>query len=68
MAPLSLSHYSLEGEDYGQDEKVGKYCGLLRYRKRVSCVWEEGEGELASENCKGMCKTRVLDQQKCKAK
>ena len=42
MAPLSLSHYSLEGEDYGQDEKVGKYCGdtwppLIR-RKSELCV------------------------------
>ena len=27
IVPLSLSHYPLEGEDRGQDEKVGKYCG-----------------------------------------
>ena len=29
----------------------------------MSCVWEEGEGELASENCmdKGMCITGLLD-------
>jgi len=59
IVPLSLSHYSLEGEDRGQDEKVGKYCGdgLLECRAdEVRVVWEEGEGELASENCidKGM--------------
>ena len=27
IVPLSLSHYSLEGENREQDEKVGKYCG-----------------------------------------
>jgi len=37
---------------------------------RVSGVLEEGEGELASENCmdKGMCKSQTVkspDQQKC---
>ena len=50
VMPPSLSHYSLEGEDPGRDEKVGncKYCGdgLLGYgddKVKVSCVWEEGE-------------------------
>ena len=27
IVPPSLSHYSLEGEDWGPDEEVGKYCG-----------------------------------------
>ena len=49
IVPLSLSHYSLEGENRGQDEKVGKYCGdgLLGHgadEVRVSHVWEEGGG------------------------
>ena len=45
IVPPSLSHYSLEGEDRGPDEEVGKYCGdgLLGYgddEVRVSDVWE----------------------------
>ena len=75
IVPLSLSHYSLEGEDRGQDEKVGKYYGdgLLECgadEVRVSRVGGWGKGELASKNCiyKGMCITGLLDQQKCKPK
>ena len=49
MVPLSLSYYSLEGEDHREDEKVDKVCGdgLLGYgddEVRVSHVWEEGGG------------------------
>ena len=45
--PPSLSHYCLEGQDRGKDEKVGKYCGdsLLGYGDdEVSelCVGESG--------------------------
>ena len=49
MVPPSLSHYPLEGEEWGPDKEVGKYCGdsLLGYgddEVRVSDVWEEGGG------------------------
>ena len=48
--PPPLSHYCLEGEGLGEDEKVGEYCGkfgngLLGFsgndELRVSHVWEE---------------------------
>ena len=52
----------------GTRYEVGKYCGdsLLGYgddEVRVSDLWEEGEGELASENYmdEGMCKARLPD-------
>ena len=44
MMPPSHSHYSLEGEDRGRDEKVGKFCrdGLLGCGDEVRVsVWEE---------------------------
>jgi len=49
--PQSLSHYSLEGEYRGRDEKVSKYRGdgLLGYgddEVRESREWEERGGEL----------------------
>ena len=50
MVHPSLSHYSLEGEDWGPDEEFGKYCGdgHLGYgddeERVVSDVWEEGGG------------------------
>ena len=52
-ASISLSHYPLEEEDWGRDEKVGKYCGdgLLQYREdemRVSRLLEEREGRTRS--------------------
>ena len=50
MMPPSLSHWSLEGDDRGWDERVGIHCGdgLLGYGEdevRVSHVWED-RGEL----------------------
>ena len=49
MMPSSLSHYCLEGEAQGRDEKVGKYCedglGYGDYEVRVSRVWEETGGK-----------------------
>ena len=65
MVPLSLSYYSLEGEDHREDEKVDKFCGdgLLGYgddEVRVSHVWEEGGGTTGSRlGCREYCNDSI---------
>ena len=50
----ALSHYCFEGEDWGRDGKVGKYCDevLLGCRDESEselCVVGEGRGELSHQ-------------------